>query len=202
MQDQFGSGWIEVICGSMFSGKSEELIRRVKRAKIAKQKVQVFKPSIDKRYSVTEIASHSGLVVEAVLADHPQEILDKVTPETDVVAIDEVQFFPPEIVDVCHALADNGKRVIIAGLDQDFKGKPFGPVPNLLAVAEKIDKLQAICVVCGKTASRSQRIIDGEPAAYDSPTVLVGATEKYEARCRKCHRVLKEESVCREALIP
>lgn len=189
MKDQFNHGWIEVVCGSMFSGKSEELIRRVKRAQIAKQKVIVFKPSIDKRYSATEVVSHSGIMTKAVLVTHPEEILNQLPDDVRIVAIDEIQFFAMEIVDICQRLADSGRRVIVAGLDQDFKGQAFGPMPTLLAIAEKIDKLQAICVVCGGTASRSQRIIDGKPAEFDSPIILVGAAESYEARCRNCHDV-------------
>lgn len=195
MKEKGDHGWIEVICGSMFSGKSEELIRRVKRAQIARLNVQVFKPSIDKRYSATEIVSHSGFVTEAILATDPEEILDHVKEDAKVVAIDEVQFFSEKIVDVCQRLADSGIRVIVAGLDQDFRGYPFGSMPILLATAEKVDKLRAICVVCGQEASRSQRIINGHPASCDSPTILVGASESYEARCRHCHNVLKEAKV-------
>ena len=186
---EFHHGWIEVVCGSMFSGKSEELIRRVKRAQIARLNVLVFKPSIDKRYSATEVVSHSGFVIDSNLVTEPEEILNFVTGNTHVVAIDEVQFFKADIVEVCQKLADMGKRVIVAGLDQDFRGNPFGPIPQFLAIAEKIDKLHAICVVCGKSANRSQRIINGEPALVNSPTILVGAAESYEARCRSCHEL-------------
>ncbi|MFH1454384.1 MAG: thymidine kinase [Armatimonadota bacterium] len=189
MKDQFNHGWIEVVCGSMFSGKSEELIRRVKRAQIAKRNVLVFKPALDKRFSATEVVSHSGIMTKAILISDPKEIFDYINDDVQIIAVDEVQFLPMEIVDVCQELADMGKRVIVAGLDQDFRGEPFGPMPKLLAVAEQIDKLHAICMDCGGSASRSQRIINGEPAAYDSPTILVGAEESYEARCRKCHRV-------------
>lgn len=186
-------GSIEVICGSMFSGKSEELIRRVKRAQIARQKVQVFKPALDDRFGQQHVASHSGLCSQCLSINHPEEILDLLEPDTQVVAIDEVQFFPMEIVDICDELAYRGKRVILAGLDQDFRGKPFGPVSTLLAIAESIDKLNAICVVCGKPASRSQRLINGQPAHYNSPVILVGSSETYEARCRHCHEVLGRE---------
>ncbi|MCD6310339.1 MAG: thymidine kinase [Candidatus Eremiobacteraeota bacterium] len=182
-------GWLEVICGSMFSGKSEELIRRVKRAKIARQKVQVFKASLDDRYSREEICSHDGDSIEAIPVSRPWEIMDCLEPDTRVVAIDEIQFFPDEIIDVVQELADNGKRVIVAGLDQDFRGEPFGPVPTLLALAEVIDKLYAICTVCGRPASRSQRLINGKEAAYDDEKILVGAEQVYEARCRHCHKV-------------
>jgi thymidine kinase len=183
------AGWIEVICGSMFSGKSEELIRRVRRAEIAKQKVQVFKPGIDDRYSSANVASHSGYYWDAIPIQDAKDILLQVLPETDVVAIDEVQFFDWSIADICSILADRGIRVILAGLDQDFRGEPFGPMPLLMAEAEVVDKLQAICVVCGAPASRTQRLINGKPATYSDPIILVGASEVYEARCRRCHQV-------------
>ncbi|MEZ4642881.1 MAG: thymidine kinase [Chloroflexota bacterium] len=183
-------GRIELICGSMFSGKTEELIRRLRRAVIARQKVQVFKPAIDTRYHEERVTSHNGLDFEAMPISQSGEILTAVAPETTVVAIDEVQFFDPDVVRVCEELAEQGRRVICAGLDMDFRGVPFGPMPDLLARAELIDKLHAICVVCGEEASRTQRLINGEPAAYDDPVVLVGAAEVYEARCRLCHTVL------------
>jgi len=183
------AGWIEVICGSMFSGKTEELIRRVRRAQIAKQSVQVFKPVIDNRYDIENITSHNGLCVEAVPVPDAARILDLVQPDTSVVAVDEVQFFDRQIAQVCKELASRKIRVIVAGLDMDFRGEPFGPVPLLMAEAEQVDKLQAICVVCGRPASRSQRLINGEPASYSDPVVLVGASEVYEARCRLCHQV-------------
>ncbi|MDQ7824453.1 MAG: thymidine kinase [Candidatus Eremiobacteraeota bacterium] len=182
-------GSLEIICGSMFSGKSEELIRRIKRAQIARLKVQVFKPSMDSRFGVLEVVSHSGFTIKALPVTHPDEILEQLEEDTEVVAIDEVQFFPIEVAEICDRLASRGLRVIVAGLDMDFKGEPFGPVPYLMAKAESVDKLNAICVVCGGNASRSQRIINGHPAEYDSPTILVGASEKYEARCRHCHNV-------------
>jgi thymidine kinase len=182
-------GWVEVICGSMFSGKTEELIRRVRRAQIARQQVQVFKPVIDDRYSVERITSHNGLHVEAMPVAVASYILDLVEAPTTVVAIDEAQFFDWEIARVCGELADRGIRVIVAGLDMDFRGEPFGPMPLLMAEAEQVDKLQAICVVCGRPASRTQRLIDGKPAAYTDPVILVGASEVYEARCRQCHQV-------------
>lgn len=182
-------GHIEVICGSMFSGKTEELIRRIKRAQIARKRVQVFKPAIDTRYSMSEVSSHSGVRAQAVPVASTSAILELVAPDTQVVAIDEVQFFDEALVEVCDRLAAQGKRVIAAGLDQDFRGHSFGPLPELLARAEQVDKLQAICVVCGAPASRTQRLIDGRPAAYTDPTILVGATEAYEARCRACHIV-------------
>ena len=185
-------GWIEVICGSMFSGKTEELIRRVRRAQIARQKVQVFKPRLDDRYQVEKVASHNGVHLDAVVVREAREILQLVDSDTDVVVIDEGQFFDWTIADVCNFLADDGRRVIIAGLDTDFRGEPFGPMPLLMAQAERVDKLQAICVVCGAPASRSQRLINGRPAFYDDPIIMVGADEVYEARCRHCHQVPKK----------
>jgi thymidine kinase len=182
-------GTLEVICGSMFSGKSEELIRRVRRAEIAKQKVQVFKPAVDNRYSDRSVASHSGLMRDAVPVRGAEQLAAAIRAETTVVAIDEVQFFDLSVADLCRRLADTGLRVIVAGLDQNFRGEPFGPMPRLMAEAEVVDKLQAICVVCGAPASRTQRLIDGNPACYDDPVILVGASEVYEARCRHCHRV-------------
>jgi thymidine kinase len=182
-------GSLEVICGSMFSGKSEELIRRIKRAQIARLKVQVFKPSMDNRFGVLEVVSHSGFTIKAIPVTHPSEIAEYLEPDTQVVAIDEVQFFPLEVVDICERLANNGLRVIVAGLDLDFRAEPFGPVPFLMARAESVEKLRAICMVCGENASRSQRMVNGKPADYDSPTILVGASEKYEARCRHCQEI-------------
>lgn len=189
MYQQHEGGWVEVICGSMFSGKTEELIRRVRRAQIARQKVQVFKPSLDDRYTLEKVTSHDGMNLDATIINEASEILDLVEPDTAVVAIDEVQFFDSTIAQVCNTLAQNGKRVIITGLDTDFRGEPFGPMPFLMAEAERVDKLSAICVVCGAPASRTQRLIDGQPASYDDPVIMVGASEVYEARCRHCHQV-------------
>ncbi|HHS97581.1 MAG TPA: thymidine kinase [Chloroflexi bacterium] len=186
-------GWIEVICGSMFSGKTEELIRRVRRAQIARQKVQVFKHSLDARYAQREVTSHNGLQWEAIPVESVQQLRSLIEMDTTVVAIDEGQFFDEGLVDLCEELADRGVRVIVAGLDMDFRGEPFGPMPQLMARAERVDKLQAICVVCGGPASRTQRLIDGEPAAYDDPVILVGADEVYEARCRGCHQVREKK---------
>ncbi|GAC1363316.1 MAG: thymidine kinase [Herpetosiphon sp.] len=182
-------GSIEVICGSMFSGKTEELIRRIRRAQIARKKIQVFKPVVDTRYSSYEVHSHTGIKSEAIVVTTAMEIGQQLLPQTEVVAIDEIQFFDCSIIELCDALATAGKRVIVAGLDQDFRGESFGPMPELLARAEHVDKLQAICVICGGTASRTQRLIDGHPAHHSDPTILVGATETYEARCRHCHVV-------------
>ncbi len=173
-------GWIEVICGSMFSGKTEELIRRVKRALYAKQKVQVFKPKIDNRYDESAVVSHSQLKLISTPIDRPSEILVHLQPDTEVVGIDEVQFLGPDVVQVIETLASQGKRVICAGLDQDYLGRPFEPMPQLLAVAEYVTKELAICVVCGNPANRSQRLLAREER------VLVGAAGSYEARCRKC----------------
>ena len=189
---RYDGGWIEVVCGSMFSGKTEELIRRVKRAIIAKQKVQVFKPSLDTRYEHEKVTSHGGAQFEAVAVAQAVDILKALHPDTEVVAIDEAQFFDRAIAEVCNQLADRGLRVIVAGLDMDFRGEPFGPVPILMAQAERVDKLQAICQRCGAPASRTQRLINGKPASYDDPVILVGA-EVYEARCRMCHRVPEEK---------
>ena len=189
------SGWIEVVCGSMFSGKTEELIRRLRRAEIARQRLQVFKPVIDDRYSHKAIASHNGLQVSAIPVEGCDEIRDRLDPDADVVAIDEVQFFGHDIVDLCNELAGQGKRVICAGLDMDFRGVPFGPIPQLLAIAERVDKLQAICVVCGHPASRTQRLIEGKPACYEDPVLLVGASEVYQARCREHHEVPRRASL-------
>jgi thymidine kinase len=188
------AGWIEVICGVMFSGKSEELIRRVRRAIIAKKKVQVFKSHLDERYAgIYRISSHDGRSVDAVPIDTPEQIGQLVQPDTQVVAIDEAQFLDPSIVDLATALANRGTRVILAGTDSDFRGEPFGPMPQLLAVAEVVDKLHAICVICGNPASRNQRLIGGKPARYDSPTIMVGSNESYEARCRACHSVPRRD---------
>lgn len=177
---QNGTGWIEVIVGSMFSGKSEELIRRLNRARIARQKVQVFKPRIDARYSAKEIASHSGQKHDSKPVATAAELMAAILPETQVVGIDEGQFFDMALVDAVNELARNGKRIIIAGLDQDYTGKPFEPMPQLLSIAEFITKTHAICVKCGNTANYSQRTVESDER------VEVGASDKYEARCRKC----------------
>ena len=189
MYNKPSSGWIEVICGSMFCGKTEELIRRVRRAQIARQKVQVFKPAIDTRYAKREVTSHNGMQVEAMPVEDVAQLQTLIEQGTTVVALDEVQFFDDTITALCEKLADQGTRVIVAGLDMDFRGEPFGPMPTLMARAERVDKLQAICVVCGGPASHTQRLIDGQPAAYGDPIILVGASEVYEARCRGCHKV-------------
>lgn len=184
-------GRIEVICGSMFCGKTEELIRRSRRAMIARQPLQVFKPSLDDRYSIQHVTSHTGQNIDAHPVAHPRDIFKALHPATTVVAVDEAQFFDSTIVTVARELADRGLRVIIAGLDTDFRGEPFGSMPELLCVAEEVTKLHAICVVCGEAASRTQRLVNGSPAYYDDPVILVGAQEAYEARCRKHHQVPK-----------
>ncbi|MFT8322297.1 MAG: thymidine kinase [Bacillus sp. (in: firmicutes)] len=184
-------GWVEVICGSMFSGKSEELIRRVRRAEFAKQKIIVFKPKIDNRYSEEAVVSHNGTSTLAVPISKSTDIFEYVPADMEVVAIDEVQFFDEEIVSVVQHLANSGYQVICAGLDQDFRGEPFGKMPELMAVAEMVTKLQAVCAVCGSPASRTQRLINGAPASYDDPIILVGASESYEPRCRHHHEVPK-----------
>src|SRR5262245_20476905 len=183
-------GSIEVITGVMFSGKSEELIRRVRRAVIARKRVQVFKSHLDDRYKgLFQVSSHNGSGVEAHPCDSSIEIMRLVRPSTEVIAIDEAQFLDEGVVDVATTLANRGVRVILAGVETDFRGEPFGAMPTLLAVAEIVDKLHAICVVCGDDACRTQRLIDGKPAAYHSPLIMVGGSEQYEARCRHCHSV-------------
>jgi thymidine kinase len=185
-------GWIELIVGPMYSGKSEELIRRIRRAKIAKQKIQVFKPEIDNRYSKEDVVSHCGDKEDAIPVKVSNQIIELIDDDVQVIAIDEIQFFDENIVNVVNYLANKDKRIICAGLDMDFRGEPFGPIPKLMAVAEFVDKIQAICMKCGNPATRTQRLINGKPASYDEPIVLVGAKESYEARCRKCHVVLGE----------
>lgn len=182
-------GSIEVICGSMFSGKTDELIRRLVRANIARQKVQVFKPAIDVRYAVEKVTSHAGADFDAIPVGRAADIVGKLDEDTTVVGIDEAQFMDADVVKVAQELADLGKRVLVAGLDLDFRGEPFGPMPVLMAKAERVDKLHAICMVCGEEASRTQRLVNGRPARYDDPVVIVGAAEMYEARCRLHHEV-------------
>jgi len=183
------SGWIEVVTGCMFSGKTEELLRRLRRAEIAGQEVAAFKPSVDDRYGEETLGSHDGRQWDATVVDPGEgvwEIADELDDE-DVVAIDEANFFSDELVAVCEHLADRDRRVVVSGLDQTFRGEPFEPVPELISLAEYVDKYRAICAVCGEPATRTQRLIDGDPAHVDDPTVLVGAEESYEARCRNCH---------------
>ncbi|MBQ6560285.1 MAG: thymidine kinase [Erysipelotrichaceae bacterium] len=189
MYQSYKDGWIETISGCMFAGKTEELIRRIKVLEFAKKEIMVFKPVIDNRYSDTKVVSHAGSSVESHVINRASEILDLVKDTTQVVAIDEVQFFDDEICDVCNELADRGIRVMAAGLDTDFRGEPFGPMPQLMTEAEFVTKLAAVCNKCGAPATRTQRIINGKPASYNDPIILVGASESYEARCRHCHEV-------------
>jgi thymidine kinase len=190
MPFEFGGGWIEVIAGPMFSGKSEELIRRVTRATIARQSVQVFKPAIDDRYDRVAVASHAGRTLEAEAVSGVSHVRSLLRDDTRVIAIDEAQFFDEELVPLVLELAERDRRVLVAGLDLDFRGEPFGPMPGLLARAEVVEKLTAICR-CGKAATRTQRLIGGDPAHEDDPIILVGAAESYEPRCRSCHVVLR-----------
>ncbi len=182
-------GWIEVICGGMFAGKTEELIRRITRIQLAKREVIVFKPVIDNRYGKDDVVSHSQRRIKSIALNNSSELLGYLDHLPYAVAIDEAQFFDEKIIEVAEYLADHGVRVIVAGLDRDFRGEPFGVMPDFLARAEYVTKLQAICQVCGEPATRTQRIIDGQPAYYDDPIILVSAKEKYEARCRRCHSV-------------
>jgi thymidine kinase len=182
-------GSVEVITGSMFCGKTDEMIRRLRRAAIAKQKVQVFKPAIDIRYDEVKVVSHAGTHFDATPVQSSDDIRQLLEPDTNVVAIDEAQFLDNGIVDLVNELADKGLRVIVGGLDLDFRGEPFGSMPVLISQAEHVDKLHAICMVCGKDAARTQRLVNGSPANYHDPVVIVGADEMYEARCRKCHQV-------------
>ena len=187
---QPNGGWIEVVAGVMFSGKSEELIRRVRRALIARKRVQVFKSHLDNRYSgVFTVGSHDGRTIEAVPVDSSEQITLRLDPLAQVVAIDEAQFLDLGIVALANDLAARGRRVILAGTDTDFRGEPFGAMPMLMCTAEVVDKLHAICVLCGAPATRNQRLIEGKPAKYDSPIVMVGGADSYEARCRACHKI-------------
>ncbi len=189
MDLQLRDGWIEVISGNMYAGKTEELLRRIRRLEYAKKTVLVFKPKIDNRYADNEVVSHNNERIKSINISAPKDILNYIDPLPYAIAIDEIQFFDREVIDICEELADKGVRVILAGLDRDFRGEPFGIMPELLARAEYVTKLKAICQVCGAPATRTQRIINGRPAKYSDPVVLVGAKEQYEARCRHCHVV-------------
>ncbi len=190
MDLQVKDGWIEVIAGSMFAGKTEELLRRIKRIDYAKKSVVVFKPLIDTRYSSNEVVSHNNGRAKSIAITEPREIYEHLgTKLPYAIAIDEAQFMSRGLIDICEDLANRGVRVIVAGLDKDFRGEPFGVMPDLLARAEFVTKLDAICQVCGAPATRTQRIINGKPANYTDPIILVGAQEQYEARCRHCHVV-------------
>ena len=194
MDIQLKEGWIEVICGCMFAGKTEELLRRVRRIEFAKKDVIVFKPLIDNRYSNDEVVSHNNTKTKSINISKPSDICEYLKDNLPyAIVIDEIQFLDESVIDVCNYYADKGVRVICAGLDKDFRGEPFGIMPKLLAIAERVTKLDAICQVCGGIATRTQRIINGEPAYYDDPVIQVGAKEQYEARCRHCHVVLKRE---------
>ena len=188
------SGWVEVVTGCMFSGKTEELLRRVRRAEIAGQAVAAFTPAIDDRYGTATIGSHAGRRIEALVVDpeDPAPAMREALDGEQVVAIDEANFFADILVDACHELADEGRRVVVSGLDQTYRGEPFDPVPQLMATAEYVEKFRAICTQCGEPATRNQRLIEGEPAHYDDPTIMVGAEESYEARCRSCHVVRRD----------
>lgn len=195
MDMEFKAGWIEVIAGCMYAGKTEELLRRVRRIEYAKKSVIVFKPTIDNRYSNDEVVSHNKNKTKSINILKASDIYNYVVePYPYAIVIDEVQFMDEEILDVCNFYANKGVRVICAGLDKDFRGEPFGIMPEILAMAEKVTKLDAICSVCGGIATRTQRIIDGKPAYYDDPVIMVGAKEQYEARCRHCHVVLKRDN--------
>lgn len=194
MYHQYREGWLEVICGCMFSGKTEELIRRINVLSYARKNIVVFKPKVDNRYSDTEIVSHSGARVPCKIVEKAQDILNLVDDDVEVVAIDEIQFFDKDIVDVCEYLADKGIRVIVAGLDKDFRGESFGVMPELLTRAEFVTKLTAVCAKCGAPATRTQRLVDGKPASFEDPVVLIGAVEYYEPRCRHCHEVRNRPS--------
>jgi thymidine kinase len=173
----------------MFSGKTDELIRRMRRAVIARQKVQVFKPAVDVRYAAEKVTSHAGADFDAIPVEKAEDIFNRLNSDTTVVGVDEAQFFDNGILAVTSQMAEQGIRVLVAGLDQDFRGEPFGPMPMLMAEAEHVDKLQAICMICGDPASRTQRLVNGKPARFNDPVVIVGASELYEARCRKHHEV-------------
>ena len=189
MYNQYQEGWLEVICGCMFAGKTEELIRRIHVLSFAKKEIIVFKPKIDDRYSETEIVSHAGTHIPCVVIEKAKDILKYVKDSTDVVAIDEVQFFDRDVIAVCEYLADKGVRVMVAGLDQDFRGEPFGVIPELLTHAEFVTKLTAVCAKCGAPATRTQRLVNGKPAPFDQDVVMIGAKDHYEPRCRHCHEI-------------
>lgn len=198
MYNQYREGWIEVICGCMFAGKTEELIRRINVLTYAKKNIIVFKPKIDDRYSEIEIVSHAGAHIPCKVIEKAKEILSYVDEKTDVVAIDEVQFFDDDVIEICEYLANNGIRVMVAGLDKDFRGEPFGVLPQLLTRAEFVTKLTAVCAKCGSPATRTQRIVNDRPAAFEDPIILVGATESYEPRCRHCHEVINRPNTIKK----
>ncbi len=184
-------GILEVICGSMFSGKSEELIRRLKRAEYAQKNLLVFKHSLDDRHTIDHVTAHSGSKIKAIPVEKPDIILELITDDIEIVGIDEIQFFDNKVINVICKLIEKGMRVIIAGLDLDFKGLPFGPIPTLMAIADSVTKLKAICIYCGNDAHFTQRLVNGKPAKYNDPIIVVGAEEHYQARCRNCHIIDK-----------
>ena len=195
MYQMYRPGYIEVISGCMFAGKTEELIRRIKTLEFAKKNVLVFKPAIDNRYSNTKVVSHAGSSVESIVVPDARSILDFVKDDTDVVAIDEIQFFDEDVLLVCDYLAKKGLRVMAAGLDTDFRAEPFGVMPRLITDAEFVTKLTAVCMKCGAPATRTQRLVNGKPAQYSDPIIMVGAAEAYEARCRHCHEVIGKPTI-------
>lgn len=200
MYQTYKEGWIEVITGCMFAGKTEELLRRVNVLSYAKKKIVVFKPKIDNRFSEDKIISHAGRELQSFSIEHARDILDYVKEEDKVIAIDEVQFFDEEIVDICDYLANQGKRVMVAGLDMDFRGEPFAFMPRLVTLAEFVTKLTAVCSVCGAPATRTQRLVNSYPAKYSDPIIVVGASEQYEARCRHHHEVEGKPTIRKEDL--
>ncbi|HET6785917.1 MAG TPA: thymidine kinase [Erysipelotrichaceae bacterium] len=195
MYQMYRPGYIEVISGCMFAGKTEELIRRIKTLEFAKKNVLVFKPAIDNRYSNTKVVSHAGSSVESIVVPDARSILDFVKDDTDVIAIDEIQFFDEDVLLVCDYLAKKGKRVMCAGLDTDFRAEPFGVMPRLITDAEFVTKLTAVCMKCGAPATRTQRLVNGKPAKFTDPIIMVGAAEAYEARCRHCHEVIGKPEI-------
>jgi thymidine kinase len=195
MYQMYRPGYIEVISGCMFAGKTEELIRRIKTLEFAKKNVLVFKPAIDNRYSNTKVVSHAGSSVESIVVPDARSILDFVKDDTDVIAIDEIQFFDEDVLLVCDYLAKKGKRVMCAGLDTDFRAEPFGVMPRLITDAEFVTKLTAVCMKCGAPATRTQRLVNGKPAQFTDPIIMVGAAEAYEARCRHCHVVIGKPEI-------
>lgn len=200
MYHQYRPGMLEVITGCMFAGKTEELIRRINVFEFAKKEVVVFKPKIDNRYSEDKVVSHAGSSVKSILAESSRDIMDYMSqhPEIEIIAIDEVQFFDEDIILAVNDLADAGKRVMVAGLDMDFRGEPFGVMPALMTQAEFVTKLTAVCTQCGSPGTRTQRLVDGKPAKYDDPVIFVGASESYEARCRHCHHISNRPTYSRK----
>lgn len=193
-------GWVEVICGPMFAGKTEELLRRVRRLEYAQKNIVVFKPKIDNRYAEGEVVSHNNSRTKSVNISYARQIFDYIDKQTDVVAIDEVQFLDDEVVPIIDFLAEKKIQVIVSGLDKDFRGEPFAFMPKLLSMAEYVTKLTAICVKCGRPATRTQRMVNGKPAKYTDPIVLIGAQESYEARCRSCHQVYRKPAPYKQQL--